>query len=105
MSSVDAAPACAVPSSTRPELTNPATALCALCTVMRERRASSLNEIPGVPRIWPSSPYFRVVSPSGFSASANAASHTLATVSNVIVGLNGTGADIPADYRGPSWPM
>ncbi len=61
----------------------------ALCTVMRERRASSLKETSGVARMWPSRPYLRVVRPSGLSASAKAASHTRLTVSRATVGLNG----------------
>lgn len=88
---VDAAPACAVASSTRPASTNDATAACALCTVMRERRASSLNEIPGFPRMCPSSPNLRAVSPSGLRASTNADSQTRLIVSSPTVGLKGGG--------------
>ena len=89
---VDAAPACAVASSTRPASTNAATAACALCTVMRERRASSLNEMPGFPRTCPSNPNLRVVSPSGLRASTNADSQTRLIVSSAMVGLNGGGS-------------
>lgn len=87
----DALPACAVPSSTNPE-----TAVCTLWTVMRNRRASSLNEIPGVPRMWPRSPYFRVLSPSGLSAAASSDSQTRLSVSSMIVGLKGGGSGMGA---------
>ena len=64
------------------------------------QRAIDQGWHPG-PRICPSSPYFRVVRPSGFSASASAASQIRLTVSSPMVGLNGGGSDMEAGYPAP----